>query len=54
MVRMRAKATDPLIVPAKATIASYFVSITHFLTSLLRIAFIPKIVVILAATTITS
>jgi hypothetical protein len=54
IVRMSAKATDPLMVPATATIESSLLVIVHFFMNLLQMAEIPNMVMILAMTTIPS
>jgi hypothetical protein len=55
IVRMSAKATDPLMVPATATIeSSLLVIVPHFFMNLLQMAEIPNMVMILAMTTIPS
>jgi len=54
MVKIRAKATDPLIVPAIETIDSYLAETVHFLKSNLKISESKKIVTVLDITQMTN
>lgn len=47
MVRIRAKATDPRMVPAIETIESYFEVTVHFLVKSLKMIEMPKIETVL-------
>lgn len=52
---MRAKATEPLMVPATATMDNYLFLMVHFFfISFLQMADIPKMVMTLAMTTMAS
>lgn len=51
MVRMSAKATEPLMIPPTATMESSLLVMVHFFMSLRQMAEMPKMVMMRATTT---